>query len=149
LAKHLRKDFGSGYSESSLWNYRQFYTTFPILSAVRRELTWTHYRLLMRVENANAREFYEDECIKNNWSTRALERQIHVFYYERMLASRDREALSKEAEEKTAPLPISPRDFIKDPYILEFLEVKPDHRIYESDLEQLIMDNLQQLLTKR
>ncbi len=146
LAKRLKKDFGSGYSEPSLWNYRQFYNAFPILSAVRRELTWTHYRLLMRVENTNARQFYEEECIKSNWSTRALVRQIHVFYYERMLASRDREAIAKEAEEKITPLSISPRDFIKDPYVLEFLDVKPNHNLYESDLEQLIMDNLQQFI---
>ena len=146
LAKRLKLDFGSGYSESSLWNYRQFYSAFPILSALRRELTWTHYRLLMRVENTNARQFYEEECIKSNWSTRALERQIHVFYYERMLKSRDRQAIEKEAEEKTTPLSISPRDFIKDPYVLEFLDVKPDHKLYESDLEQLIMDNLQQFI---
>ena len=146
LAKRLKKDFGSGYSEPSLWNYRQFYNAFPILSAVRRELTWTHYRLLMRVENTNARQFYEEECIKSNWSTRALERQIHVFYYERMLASRDRQAVANEAEEKTTPLSISPRDFIKDPYVLEFLDVKPNHSLYESDLEQLIMDNLQQFI---
>ena len=113
LAKRLKKDFGSGYSEPSLWNYRQFYNAFPILSALRRELTWTHYRLLMRVENTNARQFYEEECIKSNWSTRALERQIHVFYYERMLESRDRQAVVNEAEEKTTPFSISPRDFIK------------------------------------
>ena len=146
LAKRLKKEFGSGYSEASLWNYRQFHTTYPILSAVRRELTWTHYRLIMRVENANARNFYETESIQGNWSTRALERQIHTFYYERILASRDREGVAKEAEEKTTPLSISPRDFIKDPYILEFLDIKPDHSLYESDLEQLIMDNLQQFI---
>jgi predicted nuclease of restriction endonuclease-like (RecB) superfamily len=65
----------------------------------------------MRVENPNARQFYQEECIKSNWSTRALERQIHVFYYERLLASRDSEALAKVGEENTTPLPISPRDF--------------------------------------
>lgn len=146
LAKRLQKEFGSGYSQANLRNFRQFFLLFPIRYALRSELTWTHYRLLMRVENANARQFYEQECIKSNWSTRALERQIHVFYYERILASRDREAVAKEAEEKTTPLPISPRDFVKDPYVLEFLDVKHDHKIYESDLEQFIMDNLQQFI---
>ncbi len=66
LAKRLKKDFGNGYSEPSLWNYRQFYQAFPILSAVRRELTWTHYRLLMRVENPNARSFYEEEAVRSS-----------------------------------------------------------------------------------
>ncbi len=146
LAKRLTKEFGSGYNERNLRYIRSFFKAFPIRNAVRSELTWTHYRLLMRVENINARQFYEEECIKSNWSTRALERQIHVFYYERMLASRDRKAIEKEAEEKTTPLSISPRDFIKDPYVLEFLDVKPDHKLYESDLEQLIMDNLQQFI---
>ena len=114
LAKRLTKEFGSGYSQANLRNFRQFFSLFPIRYALRSELTWTHYRLLMRVENINARQFYEEECIKSNWSTRALERQIQVFYYERMLASRDRQAIEKEAEEKTTPLSISPRDFIKD-----------------------------------
>ncbi len=146
LAKRLKKEFGNGYSESSLWNYRQFYQTFPILSAVRRELTWTHYRLLMRVENPNAREFYETEAVRSSWSTRALERQIHVFYYERLLASRDRNSVEQEAEEKTIPLSISPRDFVKDPYVLEFLNIKADHTLHEDELEQLIMNNLQQFI---
>ncbi len=125
---------------------RSFFKAFPIRNALRSELTWTHYRLLLKIENPNTREFYERETILSNWSTRALERQIHVFYYERILASRDREAVAKEAEEKTTPLSISPLDFVKDPYVLEFLDVKPDHKIYESDLEQFIMDNLQQFI---
>lgn len=146
LANRLKKEFGNGYSEPSLWNYRQFYQAFPILSAVRRELTWTHYRLLMRVENPNARAFYEEEAIRSSWSTRALERQINVFYYERILASNDRPSVEQEAEEKTAPLSISPRDFIKDPYVLDFLNIKADHTLREDELEQLIMNNLQQFI---
>ncbi|HRI62231.1 MAG TPA: DUF1016 N-terminal domain-containing protein, partial [Saprospiraceae bacterium] len=146
LSKRLRKEFGSGCSEQSLWNYRQFYLQFPILSAVRRELTWTHYRLLMRVENTSARAFYEEEAVRGAWSTRALERQIGTFYYERLLAGGDRTGMENEAKEKTAALPASPRDFVKDPYVLEFLDIKPDHSLYERDLEQLLMDNLQTFL---
>jgi predicted nuclease of restriction endonuclease-like (RecB) superfamily len=143
LAKRPQKEFGSGYAEQSLRNYRGFFKAFSIRSAVRSELTWTHYRLLMRVDNPLAREFYEAEAVRSSWSTRALERQIHSFYYERLLASRGRESVEKEAEEKTGPLSMSPRDFIKDPYVYEFLNVKADHNLHESDLEQLIMDNLQ------
>jgi hypothetical protein len=104
LAKRLQKEFGSGYAEQSLRNYRGFFKAFSIRSAVRSELTWTHYRLLMRVDNPLAREFYEAEAVRSSWSTRALERQIHSFYYERLLASRGRESVEKEAEEKTGPL---------------------------------------------
>ena len=79
LANRLQKEYGSGYSGQSLWNYRQFYKEFPILSAVRRELTWTHYKQLMRVHNKSARAFYEEEAIKSGWNTRALDRQINAF----------------------------------------------------------------------
>ena len=146
LAKRLQKTYGSGYAQQCLRNYRQFYKAFPIRSAVRSELTWTHYRLIMRIENPKARSFYEKEAIKSNWGTRALERQIHTFYYERILSSRDHEGVAKEAKEKTTPLSMTLHDFIKDPYVLEFLDVKSDHSLYESDLEQLIMDNLQQFI---
>jgi predicted nuclease of restriction endonuclease-like (RecB) superfamily len=146
LAKRLQKEFGSGYSQANLRNFRQLFSLFPIRYALRSELTWTHYRLLMRVENPNAREFYEAEAVRSSWSTRALERQIHVFYYERILASRDRASVEQEAAEKTIPLSMSPRDFVKDPYVLEFLDIKADHILRESDLEQLIMDNLQQFI---
>ena len=75
---------------------------------MRSELTWTHYRLIMRIENPKARSFYEEEAIKSNWGTRALERQIHTFYYERILSSRDREGVAKEAKKKTTPLSTLP-----------------------------------------
>ena len=146
LAKRLQKEFGSGYSQANLRNFRQLFLLFPIRYALRSELTWTHYRLLMRVENSNARAFYEAEAIRSSWSTRALERQIHVFYYERILASNDRPSVEQEAAEKTAPLSTSLRDFIKDPYVLEFLNIKADHTLREDELEQLIMNNLQQFI---
>lgn len=110
-------------------------------------MNWTHYRLLMRVENDSARQFYEDETIKSGWSTRALERQINAHYYERLLASRDRASVEQEAAEKTSALAaLSPRDFVKDPYVLEFLDVSPHPSLYERDLEQLLIKNLQQFL---
>lgn len=146
LAKRLTNEFGSGYNERNLRYMRNFFIIYPIRNALRSELTWTHYRLLMRVENIDARLFYEQECIKCHWSTRILERQIQVFYYERLLASSDKEVVRQEAADKTAIPSVSPRDFIKDPYILEFLDIKSDYKLYEADLEQLIIDNLQRFM---
>ena len=98
LAQRLQREYGTGFSKPSLWNYRQFYKEFPILSALRRELTWTHYKLLMRVQNQSARVFYEQETIKSGWNTRALDRQINAFYYDRLLATQDKEAIEKETD---------------------------------------------------
>jgi predicted nuclease of restriction endonuclease-like (RecB) superfamily len=146
LAEKLTLEFGKGYSEQGLRNYRRFYNTFPIRSAVRSELSWTHYRLLMRIEDPQKRAFYEDESIKSAWDTRSLERQITVFYYERLLNSNvnHHKGLQEEAKEKTTIL--SPSDLLKDPLVLDFLKVNPNHRLYESDLEQALMDNLQQFI---
>ncbi len=146
LSKRLQKAYGNGYSKQSLWNYRQFYTKYPILSAVRRELTWTHYKLLMRVQNLKSRTFYEEETIKSGWNTRALDRQINAFYCERLLSSRDKSAVENEAIEKVPALGQDALDFVKNPYVLEFLNVNPDHKLYENDLEQLLIDNLQAFL---
>ncbi len=146
LAQRLQQEYGSGFSKQSLWSYRQFYKEFPILSAVRRELTWTHYKLLMRVPNTDARIFYEQQAIKSGWNTRALERQINAFYFERLLASQNKEAIENEAIEKVSLLGSSHLDFIKNPYVLEFLNVKADHQLYENELEQLLINNLQTFL---
>jgi hypothetical protein len=101
LAEKLKNEAGGGYSAQTLWNMRQFYSMFPILSALRRELMWTHYRALIRVENKTAREFYTAEASLGNWSSRVLERQIHSFYYERLVSSRNRKPVKAEAAELT------------------------------------------------
>ena len=90
LSKQMTQDFGKGFTVSNLKNMRQFYLTFPNGYALRSELSWTHYRLLMRVENENAREFYMQEAVKSQWSTRQLERQINSFFYERLLSSKNK-----------------------------------------------------------
>ncbi|MEM9887856.1 MAG: PDDEXK nuclease domain-containing protein [Bacteroidota bacterium] len=146
LSQRLTKDVGKGFSESNIWFMRQFYLVFPILDAVRGELTWTHYRLLIRVKNKNAREYYLNESIEQNWSTRALERQIHTLYYERILASKNDKDVRKEAEEKTKPLAERPEEFIKDPYIMEFLGISDSTKHIEKDIEQGLIDKLQQFL---
>jgi predicted nuclease of restriction endonuclease-like (RecB) superfamily len=146
LAKRLTIDFDSGFSEQSLWNMRRFYSTFPILSTVWRELTWSHYRLLIRVENECARKFYGDEAVHANWSVRALERQINSLYYERLLSSREKKQVLKEAENNTKQLRFNPRDFIKEPYVLEFLNLKDDMKYHERDIEQALVGQLQKFL---
>ena len=88
-SKRMTADFGKGFTVANLKNMRQFYLTFPNGYALRSELSWTHYRLLMRVENAAARQFYLEETVKAQWSTRQLERQIHTFFYERLLSSKN------------------------------------------------------------
>lgn len=116
LSRRLMKEFGRGFSEPSLWNMRQFYQYFPILSALRRELTWTHYKSLIRVENQKARNWYMKEAAEQKWSTRALQRQINSFYYERMLLSSDREAVKSEMLENKTPRVPNAEDLIKDPW---------------------------------
>jgi hypothetical protein len=121
LAKVLTSEFGKGFDERNLRYVRDFYQTFPIWNAVRSELSWTHYRRLLRVDNDNARHWYMNESALQNWSSRALERQINTLYYERLLASRDRVAVKQEAAINIQQMNASPRDFIRDPVLLEFL----------------------------
>jgi predicted nuclease of restriction endonuclease-like (RecB) superfamily len=117
-----------------------------IRDAVRTELTWTHYRLLMRVEKAEAREWYMNEAADQNWSTRALERQINSLYYERLRMSQEKAPVKAEALDNTSALSSKPEDFIKDPYVLEFLNI-PDKALFrESELEQAIIGKLQDFI---
>jgi predicted nuclease of restriction endonuclease-like (RecB) superfamily len=123
---------------------RAFYQAFPILHAVRGELTWTHYRLLLRVDKPEARGFYEAEAVNARWSTRELERQIHSLLFERLALSRDKVgvmALAQKGHEI-----YDPADLIKDPYVLEFTGLRQDVRFREADLESALIDKLQQFL---
>ena len=133
LSKQMTQDFGRGFTVANLKNMRQFYLTFPNGYALRSELSWTHYRLLMRVENDNARQFYMDEAVKSQWSTRQLERQINTFFYERLLSSKNKENVAQEIQ--TLEPEKTPEDIIRDPYVLEFLGLSPNDDFYESDLE--------------
>jgi len=141
LSKKLTRNFGKGFSEQSLWNMRQVYLTFPILSALRRELTWTHYKVLIRIEDSNARGYYVKEASEQNWSVRELERQISTFYYERLLAGR-----VKTSQGKLNAKTVETKDLIKDPYILEFLSLEPNLGPLEKDLEKALIDKLQSFL---
>lgn len=144
LSKQMTADFGKGFTLTNLKYMRQFYLTFPNSHALRDELSWTHYRLLMRVENENAREFYIEEAIKSNWSTRQLERQINSFFYERLLSSQNKKEVSEEIQ-KLEPAKV-PDDIIRDPYVLEFLGLSPNDDFYESDLEEALITHLQKFL---
>ena len=142
LSTKLTRDFGPGFSEQGLRNYRQFSLIFPIRAAVRRELTWTHYRSLIRVSNADARNYYLEEAATQQWTARTLERHIHSFYYERLLHSPDKKSLELEM----AALPMQPRDILKDPLVLEFLDL-PSHLDYkEKDMEKAIIGHLQHFM---
>ena len=144
LSKRLTIDFGKGFTETNLRYMRMFFLTFPIRHALRDELTWTHYRLLTKVENERARHFYLTEAIEARWSTRQLERQINSLYYERMLSSRER--LKLRADENQAATKLQPSDIIKDPYVLEFLDLGPFPKLSEKELEQALIDKLQAFL---
>ncbi|WP_445369076.1 PDDEXK nuclease domain-containing protein [Methylomonas sp. BW4-1] len=145
LSEQLTREFGKGFDASNLRNMRSFYLGFPNRDALRHKLSWTHYRLLIRVENPKAREWYLQEAIDQNWSARALERQIGVLYYERLLASQDRAAVEQEAQANTTELRTRPEDYLRDPYVLDFLNL-PSQTFLESELEQGLIDNLQQFL---
>jgi predicted nuclease of restriction endonuclease-like (RecB) superfamily len=144
LSGKLTKDFGKGFTERNVRNMRAFYLTFPIWHAVRAELTWTHYRLLLSVENKKARDFYLNEAVDSNWSTRQMERQINSFYYERLLSSKDKKPVVDEAERNA--LPAKTEDLIKDPYVLEFLNLKENKPLLEKELETELLGKLQEFL---
>jgi predicted nuclease of restriction endonuclease-like (RecB) superfamily len=144
LSNRLKSEFGKGFDPSNLVKMRTFYLSYPILDALRPELSWTHYRLLLRVEKPEARAFYETEAVNSQWSTRELERQIHSLLFERLALSRDREgvlALAEKGHEIQQP-----SDLIKDPYVLEFTGLPQSERYLESDLEQALIDKLREFL---
>ena len=147
MARRLTEDFGKGFSAQSLWNYRQFYLAFPILSTAWRELSWSHFKVLLRVKDAQAKSWYAAEAAAQGWSVRALDRQISTLFYERLLGSQDKAGVTAEAVALIAKdAPPDPRDFIRDPYVLEFLGAQPDAGLYEQDLEQGLLNQLQKFL---
>ena len=144
LSSELTEEFGKGFTVTNLKYMRQFYSMFPNGHALRGELTWTHYRLLLRVENDDARIWYMEEAIRAGWSSRQLERQISTLYYDRLLSSRDKTSVTEEANALMEPL--AAEHFIKDPYVLDFLDLKNYPALRESDLEQALIDKLQDFL---
>ena len=144
LSQRLTKEFGKGFDESNLRYMRLFYKTFPICDTLRHELSWSHYRRLISVENSEARMWYMNEAADSVWSTRQLDRQISTLYYDRLLASQNKQVVIQEAEEKLKA--VAPEDFIKDPYVLEFLNLKDYPDLRESEVEKGLITNLQDFL---
>ena len=144
LSVRLTEEFGKGFSVRTLQQMKQFYLTFPNTNALRSQLTCTHYRLLLKLEDDKARQWYMNEAVASAWSSRQLERQISTLYYERLLSSSNKEPVIKEANELMKPL--AAEEFIKDPYVLDFLDLKNYPSLHESDLEQALIDKLQEFL---
>ncbi len=146
LSNKLTSEFGKGFTVRNLRAMRQFYQMFSIRNTLCAELSWSHYRLLMKITNDQRREFYLKECAESNWSVRQLNRQINSFFYERLIATQQsgKETVKNEIqklEPKTDP------DYIlKDPYILEFLDLKENKDYLEKELEQALLDKLQDFL---
>ncbi len=156
LSKQLRKELGEGFSVSSLKDARQFYLLFPKAleksHAVRGQfqpgvlnpgLSWTHYRALMRVDDQTARVFYEIEAVNQGWSARNLERQINSLFFFRLNKSRDKEGMVAASREQFITQPI---DIIKDPYVLEFLDLPESQRLNETSVEAALLGKLQDFL---
>ena len=146
LAQKLSLEFGRGFNESSLRRMRQFYNVFPIRATLWRELSWSHYRLLMKIDNESRREFYGRECVESAWSVRQLERQINSFFYERLLSTQKKGRESVNNEIHTLEPKNDPDYILKDPYILEFLDLKENRDYHENELEQSLIDKLQEFL---
>ena len=144
LSKQLQPEFGSGFSSRQLQYYRQFYRTFPIAHTLWAQLSWSQYKLLLSTGDKDKIEFYIAETIKNNWTVRQLERQIYSSLYERLLISNDKEDVLAVA--RNEKLPTDAREIIKDPIVLEFLDLKREASYYEKDLENAIITHLQEFL---
>lgn len=141
LSKDLKSRFGKGFSKSNVYLMRQFYLKYPKFQSVTGKLTWTHYAEILGVSDDHARGFYEKQAINENWSVRELKRQIESSLFERLALSKDKAGVLQLSKEG---LSISEaKDIVKDPYILEFLQIPEEPRMSESKLEQRIIDNLQ------
>lgn len=144
LSEQLTAEFGKGFTVANLKNMRQFYRAYPNRYTVCSELSWSHYRVLMRISDEKRRSWYTDECAKSGWSVRQLERQINTMFYERLLSSKEKETVAAEIQ-VTEPKPEYEK-IIRDPYVLEFLDLPANPHFYEKDLEQALIDHLQNFL---
>ena len=144
LAKQLEPEYGSGFSVRQLAFCRQFYRIYPIANALRSQLNWTQYRMLIQIDDPDKRMYYELESVNNGWTARETERQINSQLYERLLLSNDKEAVLAVARKER--IPQSPLEIIKDPMYLEFLGLERKAAYYEKDLETAIITHLQHFL---
>ena len=144
LAEKLEAEYGSGFSERQIKFCRQFYRTYPIGNALRSQLNWSQYRMLIQIPDPDKREYYELEAVNNSWNGRELERQINSQLYERLLLSNDKESVLAVARKER--IPETPQEVIKDPMILEFVGLKMNSAFYETDLEGAIISHITDFL---
>jgi len=144
LAEKLEPQFGSGFSYRQLARTRQFYRTYPIVTALRTQFNWMQYKLLIHIDDPDKREYYELETLHNAWNGRELERQINSGLYERLLMSNNKKSVLAVARKEK--IPVNPNEIIKDPMILEFFGLKKEDVYYEKDLERAVISNLQNFL---
>lgn len=146
LAQRLTLAFGKGFSAVNLRQMRAFYLTYAIQqkSSAEFKLSWSHYLKLMRIANPDERSFYEIECAAGNWSLKELQRQFDTALYERLVLSRDKEGIRQLSAQ--GQLIEKPTDILKDPYILEFLDLPEQHQYSEGHLETAIIDKLEHFL---
>jgi predicted nuclease of restriction endonuclease-like (RecB) superfamily len=149
LLKNLALALGKGYSERTLRDFRQFYFSFTNIEDLAHtcaKLNWSHFRLVMRVTDKNAQQYYLNEANTNNWTVRTLERNINTLYYQRLLATQLKKPVEHEMSEKTKAFQNDKYEFIKNPAVLEFLNLPSNKAYTETQLEQALIDNLQQFL---
>lgn len=149
ISKQLTAEYGKGFTLTNLKYMRQFYLYFPKGHTLCDKLSWSHYRLLLKVSNPKAREYYAEEAAKAPWSVRQLERQINTQYYERLLSThRDESEIKKLIAENLPKKPekFDPLTLIHDPFMLEFIGAKPDPSWNESKLQKALLDHLQEFL---
>lgn len=144
LAKGIEPEYGSGFSVRQLEMCRQFYRLYPIANALRSQLNWTQYRMLIQIPDPDKREYYELEAVNECWTGRQLERQINSMLYERLLLSNDKESVLAVARKERVPE--TPQELIKDPMVLEFLGLEKKASYYEKDLESAIITHLADFL---
>ena len=135
LSIQLTLEFGKGFDDSNLRNMRAFYKAFPICDTLRHELSWSHYRLLSRVDSAEKRIYYLNESIQNNWNTRQLQRQINTLTFDRVL-----ELSNEESPKETI------HSILKDPYVFEFLGLPSDFKNTEHSIESAIINHIQKFM---
>lgn len=145
FSNKLTKQFGQGFSVPSLKKMKKFYQVFNGGSTLWNQLSWSHNRLIMNIDDEKRRNFYLEECIKSNWSVRQLERQINSFYYERLISTKEPYKEEVKNEINTLEKKDKIENFVKDPYVLEFLDIK-DKRFLEKDLESNLLEHIQEFL---
>ncbi|HLS11219.1 MAG TPA: PDDEXK nuclease domain-containing protein [Flavobacteriaceae bacterium] len=149
LSLELTKEFGKGFSTRTLWEIRQFYATFPeeeIVRTLSAQLSWSHFQRVLKVSDENARMYYLQEAAQNSWSVRTLDRNISTLYYQRLVSSRVKKEVENEMLQKTKNFQENSFEFIKNPTVLEFLNLPNNLTYTEQELEKALIGNLQQFI---